>query len=322
VTGLRVAARDPLVLAPIDRPLGEPQDDEVTIAIEAAWVADDAPACAHAAGEAGIGRVTAAGEAARHLVGERVLIPPIIPCGECDVCRRGAVAACPARASLGRDRAGTLAPATLARARWLCPLGPELPLAATVGALVAGPAALAYSLYARCGLAPGQPAVAIGRGPIARIVARIAEAKGARVVLAAPDGDAEAIELALAAHQEAAGARRPRTVLDVGEPGGLALAARLAAPASTLVALAPCPDARAPGELAPFDVAAIARAQVTLLGLAGVHPDLVPELAALVVRSEIALDDLAEPVPWSAYPGIGGAHARARAAGRALVVVH
>ena len=69
-----------------------PGDDDVEIALEAVQV--DAAA--------GVGRVVRAGARARGLVDRRVLLGPIDPCGECDVCRRGGAAAAAADGATGR----------------------------------------------------------------------------------------------------------------------------------------------------------------------------------------------------------------------------
>jgi threonine dehydrogenase-like Zn-dependent dehydrogenase len=318
--GLRRLAGPRLALDTTDHADPVPAAAEAVVAVEAAWLDLDEPPAARIAGSAAVGRVASAGADASHLVGQRVLVASALPCGECDVCRCGGVAACPAGGTLGRDRDGALADLVLAPGRWLCPLGERLELDAVTAAMVAGPAAIAYSMYARAGVAPGQPVAVIGRGPIARLLGRIAEAKGARAVVAAVDEPASAILERLAS--VAAGERRPRTVFDAGEPGGLALAAALAEPASTIACLArPGGEAPAATAAGAIDLVRLLSAGVTLLGVAGPHPDLLAELAALVMRKELELGDLAEVVPWAALQaGADAAAERARSAGRAFIV--
>jgi threonine dehydrogenase-like Zn-dependent dehydrogenase len=306
VRGYRLRALAPPALEPIELAAPSLRDDDVAIEVEAAWLPLD-PIGERVSGAAAVGRVVAAGDRAGHLIGQRVLCCSALPCGECEVCRRGGGAACPTGGTLGRDRDGALAEQVVARGRWVCPLGDALPLSPLAGALVAGPAALAYAMYARANLSPGQPVVAIGRGPVAALVARVATARGGRPVVTAPDGDPTAIGAELAAL--APGDGRPRMIFDAGEPGGLALAAALAQPASTLIALA------RPGA-APLDVAPLLARHVALIGVAGPHPDLLPELAALAVRGELPLDGLASEVAWSGLPAL-----EAPAAGRAVIVL-
>src|SRR5262249_34968058 len=96
--------------------------DDLLVAVEAAVVGppealalDLAPG--RTPGGAAVGRVAAAGAAAAHRVGERVVVGPARPCFECDVCRRGHPAVCPARLRLGLDVDGALASHVVARAR-------------------------------------------------------------------------------------------------------------------------------------------------------------------------------------------------------------
>jgi threonine dehydrogenase-like Zn-dependent dehydrogenase len=291
--GYRLAGAPP-GLTPVERATPAPVGDEVWLEVEAAWLPPGASG-PHVAGAAAIGRIVEAGDAAAGLRDRRALVGPTLGCGECAVCRRAAVAACPRGQTLGRDRDGALAERVLARGRWLCPLDERMPLAPLTGALVAGPAARAYAAYARAGLAPNLPAIVIGRGPVARALARIAVARGARVTIAAPDEPADAVAARVAA--DASGGGDPPTIFDAGEPGGAALAHALLAPAATLVLLA----GEAPAAL---DLGALAARQATAIGVAGAHPDLATELAALVVRGELALDDLAQPIAWAELPAL------------------
>ncbi len=126
-----------------DRRLTRPlKPDEIAIAVEASTPAGGI-----------VGRVDETGEAARDLIGVRVLAGPFSACGECDVCRRGRVAVCPARETtvVADGRA-------ICRARWVTPLtGPlEGALPGPSAALVPGEAALAYEMFARAGVAPGE----------------------------------------------------------------------------------------------------------------------------------------------------------------------
>src|SRR5438105_3368925 len=44
------------------------------------------------------GEIVAAGDAAAEWVGRRVVVPRVLPCGDCERCRRGRAATCLARA--------------------------------------------------------------------------------------------------------------------------------------------------------------------------------------------------------------------------------
>ena len=129
--------------------------DDVEIALDAVQV--------H--GAAGVGRVVRTGERGDHLLDRRVLVGPIDPCGECDVCRRGGAAVCP----LARRR-DALGATVAAAARWLVPLDDGLALPVPAAAAGAGDVALAYTLYARTGVGPRDPVIVVGECPIGRFL--------------------------------------------------------------------------------------------------------------------------------------------------------
>jgi 6-hydroxycyclohex-1-ene-1-carbonyl-CoA dehydrogenase len=255
-------------------------DDAVEIAVEATQ------------GAAAIGRVVDAGERVAMLRDRRVLVGPIDPCGECEICRRGGAPVCPfakRREAIG-DR-------LVVAGRWVVGLGDGLELPIPAGAAVAGDVAIAYTLYARTGLAPRDPVVIVGASPVARFLVEILIAKGivptvvadpartawcewlvARGALVASSGDArETVSAAIAS--QGIGARPWRLIAVT--PDGAELAAQLAGPRATLTLLAPCPAL--PGDLAAREV--------TVIGVAGAHPDLVVEAAAMCVKREIDLTE-------------------------------
>ena len=214
------------------------------------------------AGRGAVGVVTQTGDAASFLAGQRVLVGAIDPCGECDVCRRGRVGACP------HQRQGAAR-----EARWLCALaGPlEGAVPGPTAAVLAHEAALLYTMFARAGVAPGETTRWFGDPARRELGARIARAKGAVVV---EDGPATHVF-------EASGEDSSRAAaLDVVAPGG------------TLVFAAERPAGSLP-------LGRALAAEATLLGVVAPHPDLLPELVALVVRGELAIDDLVTIIPAS-----------------------
>ena len=251
-------------------------DDEVEVALTAVQVGR----------AAGVGHVVAAGARAQGLDGRQVLVGPIDPCGECDVCRAGGVAVCPTA-----RRRDALADRAVVAGRWVVPLGDGLDLASPAAAAVAGDVALAYTLYARIGVGPRDPVVVVGGSPIARFLVEILRAKGVTpVALAGPGAWADWLvdkgvavardraEVAAAFAANSLGTRPWRVLC--AQPTEIDAAVELAGPRAVLGVLAP---AAVPG-------AAIAR-EVTVIGVAGAHPDLVVEAAAMCVRAEIDLDD-------------------------------
>ena len=268
--------------------------DDVEVEIEA-----EAPACGSA-----VGRVVAAGERAIVLAGKRVLVGPLEPCGECDVCRRGGAPVCP----LAKRRRDLGARRSLAAARWAVALGDGIELPLPAAAAVAGDVAVAYTMYARTGIGPREPAVVTGASAVARFVVEILAAKGVTptvvadpaaaawcdwllakgaIVSRVPAGttDEEARHTVATALRAAAADPGPGAPETAGKPwrvfacGDHARAHALAGPRATLTALTPSPPV--PGEL-------IAR-EVTIIGVAGAHPDLVVEAAAMCVKREIDL---------------------------------
>ena len=250
-------------------------DDDVEIALDAVQVA----------AASGVGRVVRAGPRAGGLIDRTVLIGPLDPCGECEVCRRGGAAVCPT--ARRRDALGDTATAA---ARWLVPLGDGLDLPLPAAAAVAGDVALAYTLYARTGVGPREPVVVVGESPIARFLIEILLAKGVAPaalasggawadwlrdhrVIGAPDRAG----LAAAFAQADQGARPWRVIC--ADPATLAAAAALAGPRATLTVLPGAPAL-------PGDV--LAR-EVTVIGVAGPHPDLVVEAAAMCAKREVDL---------------------------------
>jgi threonine dehydrogenase-like Zn-dependent dehydrogenase len=236
---------------------------------------------------AGVGRVTAAGERTRGLLDRRVLVGPIDPCGECDVCRRGGAAVCPL--AIRRTELGAR---VVVAGRWVVPLDDGLELPSPAAAAVAGDVVLAYTLYARTGVAPRDPVVVIGESPITRFLIEILIAKGITPTALADPGpwadwllakgvsiarDRASVTAALAAQSLGT---KPWRVL-CGDPAATAGAIALAGPRATLTLLA----AAAPH---PISGDAIAR-EVTIIGVAGAHPDLVVEAAAMCVKGEIDL---------------------------------
>ena len=240
---------------------------------------------------AGVGRVVSAGEHARGLTGRRVLVGPLDPCGECDVCRRGGAAVCPLAV-----RREPLAPSdtrVTAAGRWLVPLGDGLELASPAAAAVAGDVALAYTMYARTGVGPREPVVVVGGSPIARFLVEILRAKGiAPTVVAEPGPWADWLiakgvvvardrgSLTEAFAMQSLGTK-PWRVIGCDPAAGEAAAA-LAGPRATLTLLA---GSRALGVLG----AEVLAREVTIIGVAGAHPDLVVEAAAMCVKAEIDL---------------------------------
>lgn len=246
---------------------------------------------------AGVGRVIETGERTQGLAERRVLVGPIDPCGECDVCRRGGAAVCPL--AVRRDALGDT---VTAAGRWVVPLGDGLELPLPGAAAVAGDVALAYTLYARTGVAPRDPVVVVGASPIARFLVEILLAKAiapVAVAVAAPGpwadwltgrgvavaADRDAVTAAFAA--QSLGTKPWRVIC--GDPAATDVALALAGPRAMLATL--------PAAIPPEAMHEALAREVTILGVAGAHPDLVVEVAAMCVKREIDLGDGVTDLP-------------------------
>lgn len=266
-------------------------DDDIAVSVEAARRTR--------AGCSLVGLVAATGARAAALQGRRVLVGAVDPCGECEICRRGGAAVCPS--AKRRDASTPVDRHVVAAARWATLLGDGLELPLPGAAVVAGDVALAYTIYARTGLQPRDPAVVVGATPVARFLVEILLAKsitptvvadpadtawlawlarkGADVARVAPTASHDELRASVAAAIAARGlGARPWRILATDDQDA-ARAAALAGPRATLTLLGR--PAALPGQLIADEV--------TVIGVAGAHPDLVVEVAAMCVKGEIDL---------------------------------
>ncbi len=132
------------------------------------------------------GRVIAAGEGASEWVGKTVIVPAVIPCGECDACRRGKFTICPNQKMPGNDIQGGFASHITVPAYGLCPVDTDALAAA--GLTLADVSVLAdaittpYQAALQAEIGEGDVAIVIGVGGVGGYAAQIAAALGATVV--------------------------------------------------------------------------------------------------------------------------------------------
>ncbi len=138
------------------------------------------------------------------LVGRPVVVPAVLPCGTCDLCRAGARTICRAQVMPGNDRDGGFASHVVVPARYLCRVGEralegrELWELAIVSDAVTTP----FQAVRRSGLEAGGLAVFVGAGGIGIHGVQIAAAAGAKVI--ALDVNPAKLEAALASGASAA----------------------------------------------------------------------------------------------------------------------
>lgn len=135
------------------------------------------------------GIVTGAGAGAESWLGRAVVVPAVLPCGDCPACRAGRGQICPAQIFPGSDVHGGFASHARLPARGLCPV-PDLadrganPSGLTLAelAVVADAISTPYQAVVRSGLAAGDLAVFVGAGGVGGFGVQVAAALGATVV--------------------------------------------------------------------------------------------------------------------------------------------
>jgi len=113
--------------------------------------------------------------------GQPVIINPIISCGRCDSCRRGARNLCRNAGLFGREVDGSMSEFVNLAARYVHPLPAQLPLAEAT--LIETLATVRHA-QARLGVAPGESVVVLGQGTTGLLHARLAVLAGASPVIA------------------------------------------------------------------------------------------------------------------------------------------
>lgn len=319
------APKRPLVRR--DHLIPDPGDAEAVVEIEACGVchtdlgfADGSVTPKHALplvlGHEIVGRVVAAGASASALLGRRVLVPAVLPCGRCVFCRARRANACTAQKMPGNDVHGGFATHLLVPSPPLAMID-EVPSGIDPRALsvVADAVSTAFQATRRAGLATGDVAFVVGAGGVGTFVAQIAHALGARVF--AVDVDRRRLEaldvLGVATTVDAANrdARELKKdlhararALDVpslfwrifecsGTPPGQQLAFSLLSTAATMVQIGFTPK---PVELRLSNVMAF---DATIHGTWGCPPDAYAAVLDLVFKGQVKLDGAIEHAPMS-----------------------
>lgn len=131
-----------------------------------------------------VGRVVVAGERVAHWQGQTVIVPAVIPCGECAACKAGRATICRKQFMPGNDGDGGFATHVVVPGRGLCPVPDKLPSGITLAALsvVADAVTTPFEAIRRAQLGPNDVAVFTGVGGIGGFGVQIAAAFGAAVV--------------------------------------------------------------------------------------------------------------------------------------------
>lgn len=135
------------------------------------------------------GTVVETGDGAEAWRGKRVVVPAVIPCGECPACRAGRGSVCPKQIFPGNDVHGGFATHVRVPSRGLCPV-PDLDDPAVNRAridlaslsVVADAVTTPYQAIVRSELGEGDLAVFVGVGGVGGFGVQIARAMGAHAV--------------------------------------------------------------------------------------------------------------------------------------------
>ncbi len=132
------------------------------------------------------GRVAAAGAGAEAWLGKAVIVPAVLPCGECDLCKRGLGTICRNQKMPGNDIQGGFGTHIVVPARGLCAVDEQRLAAAGLElaevSVVADALTTPYQAVRRAGVTPGSLAVVVGAGGVGGYCVQVASAFGAKVV--------------------------------------------------------------------------------------------------------------------------------------------
>lgn len=128
------------------------------------------------------GTVTEADAAFRHLVGREVIVPSVIPCGACDLCRTGRGNVCRAQQMPGNDIPGGFAEYIAVPGRGLCVVESRGDCDLADLSVVADAVTTPYQAVIRSGLTAGDLAIVVGAGGVGGYAVQIAAALGAQVI--------------------------------------------------------------------------------------------------------------------------------------------
>jgi len=273
------------------------------------------------------GRVVAAGDGATDLIGQPVLVPAVLPCGDCAFCRAGRGNACPHQTMPGNDDHGGFATHVLVPAHPLVSLaGAPDGFALDELSVVADAVSTAYQATVRADLAAGDLAVVVGAGGVGGFAVQIARARGARVI--ACDVKRASLDAASsfgADHVIDVTGREPRDVRkevrslaatwDVpslrhrifetsGTAAGQTLAYSLLGPAATMMVVGFTP------EKVPTRLSNLMAFDASIHGTWGCPPEAYPPVLDLIYSGQVQLAPVVERAPMSELDALLDAMAR------------
>lgn len=117
-------------------------------------------------------------------IGKKVIIPAVLPCGECQFCRKGRSNICRSQLMPGNDFDGGFASHVKVPAKFLCPVPEEMLKTHALEELsvVADAVSTPYQVVVKSELEKGDLAIVVGVGGIGSYGAQIAKTFGATVL--------------------------------------------------------------------------------------------------------------------------------------------
>ena len=140
------------------------------------------------------GTVIQAGSGFQDLLDREVIVPAVIPCGECDLCFAGRGNICRGQLMPGNDIDGGFAEYIVVPGRGLCPIEDRGEYELSQFSVIADAVTTPYQAIVRGGLQAGDLAVVVGVGGVGTYCVQVAAAFGAKVVaIDVDDGKLKAV---------------------------------------------------------------------------------------------------------------------------------
>lgn len=119
-----------------------------------------------------------------HWIGKKVIIPAVLPCGECELCKKGRSNMCQKQLMPGNDFHGGFASHIKVPSKYLCPVPEKILENYTLEqlAVIADAISTPYQVIKKSELESGDLAIVIGIGGVGVYAALIAKIMGAKVL--------------------------------------------------------------------------------------------------------------------------------------------
>ncbi len=324
-----VAADAPLEVRDVPQP--EPDDDQVVVQVAGCGVChtdigfwkEGVPTKKPAPltlGHEVSGVVIAAGSEYKNLMNREVIVPAVIPCGACELCRQGRGNICRGQMMPGNDIDGGFAEYVAVPGRGLCVVedraGYELPELSVIADAVTTP----YQAIVRAGLREGDLAVVVGVGGVGTYCVQAAAAFGAHVVaidvdpqklagvsdhgagltINSAETDFKSLKKRIGAQAKEWGcpAHSWKIFECSGNPDGQETAFGLLTYASTLMVVGFTLAKR------EYRLSNLMAFDATVQGTWGCKPELYPEALKLVTEGKVTLKPFIQTYPMSEAPAV------------------